>query len=161
MMFTFLCVLRAQPGARGECMEYRRGSSPTVTSRHHYGLVRSRLLCPISRVDVDAVPDTSLAQRLASQSSIEVPHAAEPVRRMGLPSAATAALCFPSERTPGEHFLGTSSPRSRRRYRFQKEGHCIVKLVSDIKRSSSVSWRVITPQLMGRAVRRLALPSGV
>ena len=42
-------------------------------------------------------------------------HEAEPVRRVGLPSAATAALCFSSERTPGEHFLETSSPCSRRR----------------------------------------------
>ncbi len=35
--------------------------------------------------------------------------------------------------------------------RFQKEDHCIVKLVSDIKRSVSTSWRVVTPQLMGRS----------
>ena len=36
---------------------------------------------------------------------------------------------------------------------FQKEGHCIVKLANIIKRSVSVSWQVVTLQLMGRAVR--------
>ena len=151
-MFTASCLLKSQPRACGECTASRRGASPAVTSRHHYGLVRSRLLCPISRIDIDAVPDTSLAQRLASQSSTVVPHAAEPVRRVGLPGAATAALSFSSERTPGEHFLETSSP-SRRRYRFQKEGHCIVTLATFISRSTSRSWQVVTPQLMGGAVR--------
>ena len=37
---------------------------------------------------------------------------------------------------------------------FQKEGHCIVKLATNILRSTPCSWRVIAPQLMGRAVRR-------
>ncbi len=37
---------------------------------------------------------------------------------------------------------------------FQKEGHCIVKLARIIKRSTLHSWRVVTPQLMGRAVRQ-------
>ena len=36
---------------------------------------------------------------------------------------------------------------------FSKEGHCIVTLVRIVKRSILVSWRVVTPQLMGRAVR--------
>ncbi len=38
--------------------------------------------------------------------------------------------------------------------RFQKEGHRIVELAIFIKRSRVSSWQVITPQLMGRAVRR-------
>lgn len=37
---------------------------------------------------------------------------------------------------------------------FNKEGHCIVKLVRFIKRSEPISWQAITPQLMGRAVGR-------
>ena len=40
---------------------------------------------------------------------------------------------------------------------FSKEGHRIVKLVSLIKRSTPRSWPVITPQLIGGAVRQ---PSG-
>ncbi len=48
-----------------------------------------------------------------------------------------------------------NKPCSGRRLRFQKEGHCIVKLETIIKRSASMSWQVVTPQLMGRGVRRL------
>ena len=37
---------------------------------------------------------------------------------------------------------------------FEKEGRCIVKLGNVVKRSATTSWQVITPQLMGRAVRQ-------
>jgi hypothetical protein len=36
---------------------------------------------------------------------------------------------------------------------FQKEGHFIVKLVTFVLRKASRGWRVVTPQLIGRAVR--------
>ena len=37
---------------------------------------------------------------------------------------------------------------------FQKEGHCVVKLETLVGQMTSSSWRVITPQLMGRFVRQ-------
>ncbi len=90
-MFTASCSLKTQPCVRGKCLLYRYGPPPTVTSRQHYRLAdRSRCARPVC-IGGNAVPDTSLAQRLAFQSSAEAPAYAEPVRRVGLPGAATAA----------------------------------------------------------------------
>ena len=46
-----------------------------------------------------------------------------------------------------------TSPCTCRALAFQKEGHHVVKLARIMKRSMPVSWRVLTPQLMGRAVK--------
>jgi len=60
---------------------------------------------------------------------------------------------MPSLRQP------SNTPMQQTALRFQKEGHCIVKLVTFVKRSASSSWGVVTPQLMGRAVRRRTDPA--
>ncbi len=36
--------------------------------------------------------------------------------------------------------------------RFQKESHCIVKLVTNVSRSAVHSWQLITPQLIYKSV---------
>ncbi len=51
------------------------------------------------------------------------------------------------------HRLPSNKPMQQTALSFQKEDHCILKLASDINRSALLSWLVITPQLMGRAVR--------
>ncbi len=109
-MFTASCLLKTQPRVRGKCLLYRYGSSPAVTSKHHYGLAdRSRCARPVASVAMQSQIHPWHNAGLPNQMP-RSRHEAEPVRRVGLPSAATAALCFSSERTPGEHFLGTSSP---------------------------------------------------
>lgn len=63
-----------------------------VASTHHCGLgPRHRLLAggPLNR---ERVPDTSLAQRRASQSWEVIP-LRESVRRVGLPGVATSRFC--------------------------------------------------------------------
>ncbi len=47
----------------------------------------------------------------------------------------------------------SNKPMQQTALRFQKEGHCIVKLAANISRFASSSWRVVAPLLMGRAVR--------
>ena len=49
---------------------------------------------------------------------------------------------------------GLTKPMQLPALAFPKEGHWIVKLASFINGSATLSWQVITPQLMGRAVRQ-------
>ena len=50
--------------------------------------------------------------------------------------------------------LGNIKPMQQTALSFSTEGHRIVALVTFAARSESISWEVITPQLIGRAVRQ-------
>ena len=80
-MFTASRLLTTQPRMRGKCLSYRYGPSPTVTSKHHYGLaVRSRCARPVASVAMQSQIHAWHNAGLPNQVP-KLPHEAEPVGR--------------------------------------------------------------------------------